>query len=107
MEQVLGIEIHEMGIDAEYIINTYNAGLEFSKTQMGYVFESETIHPRMWGVLTWLRKVSQSEIKKHGTEKDKANLPPKMYHNTTSLVRHTHSGAGLWDDTNWKCQQDE
>jgi hypothetical protein len=50
---------------------------------MGYVFESETIHPRTWGFSTWSRKVSPLaplEIKKHGIEQDKANLPQETYY---------------------------
>jgi hypothetical protein len=63
MEKVPRIEICEMGTDAEYmIVDMYNAcsqvWLEFLKAHMGYVFESETMHPRTWGFSTWSRKMS-------------------------------------------------
>jgi hypothetical protein len=62
---------------------------------MGYVFESETIHPRTWGFSTWSRKVSPLEIKKHGIEQDKANLPQETYYSQQAqqVSSDTHASS--------------
>jgi hypothetical protein len=88
MEQAPGIEIRETSIDAEYIRTSYEAGREYLKTRVGYVFQNTKVKPMNWKISYWSKKVARSEILKHGTEQDKASLPEESYRNKPRKQHH-------------------
>jgi hypothetical protein len=90
MEAAPGIKIRETGIDSDYLHTSFHAAREYLKTRVRYAFENENWHPERWGISTWSRKVQRSSILKHGTEQDKANLPPESNHNKS---RRQHGRA--------------
>jgi hypothetical protein len=55
--------------------DSFDAGMEFLKTRVQYVFEKRRANPMTWELSTWSKHVRRSSIAKYGTESDKAALP--------------------------------
>lgn len=87
MEQAPGIQI-DGDLDAESILTSYEAGKEFLKTRVGYVFQKQNAKPMEWQISTWSKMVAYSSIRKNGTDQDKANLPPENVHRNKSRQQH-------------------
>ena len=47
-----------------------------------------------WAIGTWSRKVARSEIEKHGTESDKAQLPAKNKYNKPHKAKRSFTIYG-------------
>ena len=57
------------------ILDLYKKGTENLKRNVKYVFDNKKLQEDNWRVLTWEKYIKQSNIMKHGTETDIANLP--------------------------------
>jgi hypothetical protein len=50
---------------------------------VAYCFKNENKKPLMWGIATWSKRISCSEILKHGTEDDKSYVGEATAQNKT------------------------
>ena len=62
-------------ISPEFLHESFLAGTNYLKTRASYIWV-EGRRPETWTVGSWSKAVQRSEIEKHGTDGDKAHLPP-------------------------------
>lgn len=93
MEQAPGLILREPAeINAEYLQESFQAANNHLKTRVGYVFQNRKAKPATWVLSTWSKKVSHSEIVKHGTDEDRANLPSENRFNRPRQQKRRNRG---------------
>jgi hypothetical protein len=68
-------------INAAVIQETTEKAEAHVKRRVSYVFNKRKAKPEVWKVGTWSKQIAHSEILKHGTEEDKAQLPEGANYN--------------------------
>ena len=67
-------------VDEAFVQSSFNRATEHLKKKVSYVWRNAKDERALasWAIGTWSRKVARSEIEKHGTQSDKAQLPARM-----------------------------
>lgn len=64
-------------IDNEFVSKSYQDATDYLKANCSFLYiQNSEEHMATWKVSTWFRKTRPSEVRKNGTEEDKAKLPP-------------------------------
>jgi hypothetical protein len=85
-------------IDSEFLAISFASAREYLKERrVQYVFQKRRSKPEEWEISTWSKHVQRSEIEKHGTEQDKANLPEANRFNGSRVQRNKRK-RGPTDD---------
>mgnify|MGYP006209086981 FL=1 len=95
MEQCPGWEVPAQ-VDEAYIQSSFIAATEFLKTRVGYVWRRAKDVGMLsdYAIGTWSKYVQRSEIEKHGTVQDKANLPQATARNQADKRRRVFTFVG-------------
>jgi hypothetical protein len=92
MEETPGLEIPNdpSSIDSDFLMNSFALAKNYLKGQrVQYVFQKRRAKPDEWEISTWSKHVRRSEIEKHGTDTDKANLPEANRFNRSRVQHYT------------------
>ena len=83
-------------IDDEFIRASYDIATEYLRSRVSYIFAGtqEATH-ESYTVGTWSFKIKPSEVKKRGTDADKAKLPADTLANQPHKAKRTISNSGL------------
>ena len=68
-------------IPHDVVHSAFTVALDYLKTQVSYIFSNPKYKIAGWSVGTWSKRVSTSEIRKFGTDEDKAKLPEETAQN--------------------------
>ena len=95
MEQCPGWEVPAQ-VDEAFVQSSFIAATEFLKTRVGYVWRRAKDAGMLsdYAIGTWSKYVQRSEIEKHGTAQDKANLPPATARNQADKRRRVFTIVG-------------
>ena len=64
-------------IDNEFVYKSYQDATDYLKANYSFLYiQNSEEHMATWKVSTWFRKTRPSEVRKNGTDEDKAKLPP-------------------------------
>jgi hypothetical protein len=69
--------------DENFVQQTFEIATEYLKSTVSYIWAKHEGVLGNYKIGTWSRKVSSSEIRKHGTQEDIAKLPPVTARNKT------------------------
>jgi hypothetical protein len=100
MEETPGLVIPDdpASIDSDFLASSFASAKEYLKERrVQYVFQKSRAKPDKWEISTWSKHVQRSEIEKHGTEQDKANLPKANRYNGSRVQRNKRK-RGTMDD---------
>jgi hypothetical protein len=88
MESAPGLVIPEDAseINAAFLADSYKRGLEHVKTRASYIWSLQKSNINNWSIGEWCKHIKHSHILKHGSDEDKAHLPPATRYNQ----RHSH-----------------
>ena len=64
-------------IDETVVERTFVVATEYLRGQYEYIFEAPAGLVSSYTIGTWCAKIKPSNVRKHGTESDKAKLPPQ------------------------------
>ena len=95
MEQCPGLEIPAQ-VDESFVQSSFIAATEFLKTRVGYVWRRAKDVGMLsdYAIGTWSKYVQRSEIEKHGTVQDKANLPQATARNQADKRKRVFTIVG-------------
>ena len=83
----LVIAMHERGIDDTCVESSYASATRFLHENYSYIFEGHEGSTESLLINTWSKQARQSEVLKHGTLQDIANLAPA---NPKNKPRHCY-----------------
>ena len=83
-------------VDEAFVQSSFIAATEFLKTRVGYVWRRANDVGMLsdYAIGTWSKYVQRSEIEKHGTAQDKANLPQATARNQADKRRRVFTFVG-------------
>ena len=95
MEQYPGFEVPALVGDA-FVKSSFLAATEYLKSRVGYVWRRAKDERMLssYAIGTWSKYVQRSEIEKHGTVQDKANLPQATARNQADKRRRVFTIVG-------------
>ena len=95
MEQCPGLEVPAQ-VNESFVQSSFIAATEFLKTRVGYVWRRAKDVGMLsdYAIGTWSKYVQRSEIEKHGTVHDKANLPQATARNQADKRRRVFTIVG-------------
>ena len=77
MEKAVTVPESMISIDNEFVSKSYQDATDYLKANYSFLYiQNSEEHMATWKVSTWFRKTRPSEVRKNGTEEDKAKLPP-------------------------------
>ena len=94
MKQYPGFEV-SVHVDEAFVQPYFAAATEYLKSRVGNVWSRAS----GYDIVTWCKYVQPSEIEKHGTVQDKANLPQSTARNQADERKQVFAivGDAQWD----------
>ena len=94
----VSIPSNQEDIDEAFVKSSYAISTEHLKSRFSYIFSGP--HAGLvanYTIVTWSKKVQRARVTKHGTEEDKAKLPPPSNYKHEHKQKRTFSSGGASD----------